>query len=113
MIFPVYLVRMDESGRRCSAFKKPEDSFCKVSKLSETSPFAVIKGLTFSMNWILSERFDSMVDQSTGLTFNLFAVALSVALGVSVSFHFPGWLDADEKSTKALGTKQALRPPLN
>ena len=42
------------------------------------------------MNRILSERFDSMVDQSTGLTFNLFAVALSVALGVSVSFHFPG-----------------------
>jgi len=41
------------------------------------------------MNRILSERFDSMVDQSTGLTFNLFTVALSVALGVSVSFHFP------------------------
>lgn len=95
------------------AFSIENSAWCSTGELSETSPFAVIKGLTFSMNWILSERFDSMVDQSTGLTFNLFAVALSVALGVSVSFHFPGWLDADEKSTKALGTKQALRPPLN
>ena len=48
--------------------------------LSETSPFAVTKGLTFSMNRILSERFSSMVDQSTGLTLNIFAVALSAAL---------------------------------
>lgn len=35
------------------------------------------------MNRILSERFNSMVDQSTGPTFNLFALALSAALGVS------------------------------
>lgn len=73
-------------------FSMENSVWCSTDELSETSPFAVIKGLTFSMNRILSERFSSMVDQSTGLTFNLFAVALSAALKSGWATSLGDWM---------------------